>query len=540
MKICKLFLSLFFVGTQFVQVLCVAEEAGKPCRKRNLGHDSFVCVCSAEYCDSPDPPGDVSGHKMVYYVSDKLAHRLAKFENAENDDANRQNANNEFEVRVDASQKRQTIFGFGGAFTDAAGVNLNALSGRTRDALLKAYFDQKIGIGYTVGRVPIASCDFSTREYSYLDTPDDFNMTTFALANEDFEEKIPYILKAGQLVGKDRLRMFASPWSPPGWMKTNEQMSKDGQLKGTVDGPYYLLYAQYLKRFFEEYAKQNNIFDAIHALNCSWQSLWLPSKIQRDFASQILAPMLKTSAQTEQLKIIAHDDQRDILLESAEKLFSDQNGLNAIDGLGVHCKIQRDFASQILAPMLKTSAQTEQLKIIAHDDQRDILLESAEKLFSDQNGLNAIDGLGVHWYKHSSFAALTLTHNLYPDKFLLATEACHGDSPWEHRPLLGDWLRGWAYGHDILNNLRNWVVGWTDWNLCLDLKGGPNWVGNLVDAPIIVNATSDEFYKQPMFYFLAHFSRFVPPNSVVLSTSLFTSNGTQLEDNPIENVYSNS
>ncbi|KAI3414197.1 hypothetical protein GPALN_011654 [Globodera pallida] len=190
--------------------------------------------------------------------------------------------------------------------------------------------------------------------------------------------------------------------------------------------------------------------------------------------------------------------------------------------------------------MLKTSAQTEQLKIIAHDDQRDILLESAEKLFSDQNGLNAIDGLGVHWYKHSSFAALTLTHNLYPDKFLLATEACHGDSPWEHRPLLGDWLRGWAYGHDILNNLRNWVVGWTDWNLCLDLKGGPNWVGNLVDAPIIVNATSDEFYKQPMFYFLAHFSRFVPPNSVVLSTSLFTSNGTQLEDNPIENVYSNN
>uniref|UniRef100_A0A914GYM7 Glucosylceramidase n=1 Tax=Globodera rostochiensis TaxID=31243 RepID=A0A914GYM7_GLORO len=448
MKICKLFLPLFFVAAQFVQVLCVAEEAGKPCRKRNLGHDSFVCVCSAEYCDSPDPPGDVSGHKMVYYVSDKLAHRLAKFEN---DDANRQNANNEFEVRVDASQKRQTIFGFGGAFTDAAGINLNALSGRTRDALLKTYFDQKIGIGYTVGRVPIASCDFSTREYSYLDTPDDFNMTTFALAKEDFEEKIPYILKAGQLAGENRLRLFASPWAPPGWMKSNGQMSKDGQLKGTVDGQYYRLYAQYLKS-----------------------------------------------------------------------------------------KIQRDFASQILVPMLKTSAQTEQLKIIAHDDQRDILLESAEKLFSDQNGLNVIDGLGVHWYKHSSFAALTLTHNLYPDKFLLATEACHGDLPWEHRPLLGDWLRGWAYGHDILNNLRNWVVGWTDWNLCLDLKGGPNWVGNLVDAPIIVNATSDEFYKQPMFYFLAHFSRFVPPNSVVLSTSLFTSNGTQLEDSPIENVHSNT
>ena len=49
------------------------------------------------------------------------------------------------------------------------------------------------------------------------------------------------------------------------------------------------------------------------------------------------------------------------------------------------------------------------------------------------------------------------------------------------------------------------MTGWTDWNLCLDLTGGPNWVGNTVDAPIIVNATSQEYYKQPMFYAMAHF-----------------------------------
>lgn len=49
------------------------------------------------------------------------------------------------------------------------------------------------------------------------------------------------------------------------------------------------------------------------------------------------------------------------------------------------------------------------------------------------------------------------------------------------------------------------VGGWTDYNLCLDLQGGPSWVDNYLDAPIIVNATGDEFYKQPMYYFLGHF-----------------------------------
>lgn len=101
-------------------------------------------------------------------------------------------------------------------------------------------------------------------------------------------------------------------------------------------------------------------------------------------------------------------------------------------------------------------------------------------------------------------------------------KACNGDGWWEHVPFVGDWQRGRMYGFDIVNNMRNWVVGWTDWNLCkwlwsspifeyiffntgLDMQGGPNWAKNFVDAPILVNATADEIYKQPMFYFMAHF-----------------------------------
>ena len=62
--------------------------------------------------------------------------------------------------------------------------------------------------------------------------------------------------------------------------------------------------------------------------------------------------------------------------------------------------------------------------------------------------------------------------------------------------------------------MNHWVTGWIDWNLALDPKGGPNWANNFVDAAIIVNSTANEFLKQPMFYAMGHFSKFIPENSV--------------------------
>ena len=69
-------------------------------------------------------------------------------------------------------------------------------------------------------------------------------------------------------------------------------------------------------------------------------------------------------------------------------------------------------------------------------------------------------------------------------------------------------------------NMNHWTVGWTDWNLALDERGGPNWAGFSADAAIIVNGTSDEFYKQPMFYALGHFSKYVPEGSIRIGSQL--------------------
>jgi len=94
------------------------------------------------------------------------------------------------------------------------------------------------------------------------------------------------------------------------------------------------------------------------------------------------------------------------------------------------------------------------------------------------------------------------------------------------------------YGHDILNNLRNWAIGWVDWNMALNEQGGPSWILNSADSPIIVNATADEFYKQPLYYFLTHFSRFVPRGSVRIVSQLdgFTNTSLAEDQQLVESV----
>ncbi len=67
----------------------------------------------------------------------------------------------------------------------------------------------------------------------------------------------------------------------------------------------------------------------------------------------------------------------------------------------------------------------------------------------------------------------------------------------------------------MLEDLNNFASGWTDWNIALDMKGGPNWANNVVDAPIILNTDDkNEYYKNPMFYYLGHFAKFIDPGSV--------------------------
>ncbi|GMR55201.1 hypothetical protein PMAYCL1PPCAC_25396, partial [Pristionchus mayeri] len=127
-------------------------------------------------------------------------------------------------------------------------------------------------------------------------------------------------------------------------------------------------------------------------------------------------------------------------------------------------------------------------------------------IFEDPVASSYVGGIGVHWYADGVFpaSALTTTHERHPDKFILYTEACNGFLQGKY-PRLGYFYRAELYANSIITVLNNWVAGWTDWNMVLDMQGGPSWVPNYLDAPIIVDKDAQEFYKQPMYYAMAHF-----------------------------------
>ncbi|MGB0932623.1 MAG: glycoside hydrolase family 30 beta sandwich domain-containing protein, partial [Chitinophagales bacterium] len=84
----------------------------------------------------------------------------------------------------------------------------------------------------------------------------------------------------------------------------------------------------------------------------------------------------------------------------------------------------------------------------------------------------------------------------------------------ENKHLHKPYVPVYRYARDIIGCLNNWVDGWVDWNMVLDRKGGPNWANNWCVAPILVDTEADEVYMTPLYYTLAHFSKFIRPGAV--------------------------
>ncbi|VEN61153.1 unnamed protein product, partial [Callosobruchus maculatus] len=137
-------------------------------------------------------------------------------------------------------------------------------------------------------------------------------------------------------------------------------------------------------------------------------------------------------------------------------------------------------------------------------------------LFENEAVEKYIDGIAIHWYadRFVSPKKLAQTYEEFPLKFMLASEASLGSIPLLPHVVLGSWSRAERYAFDIMEDLNNYVGGWVDWNMVLDLTGGPTYIWNFLDASIVVNATAGEFYKQPYFYVIGHFSKLVPRSSV--------------------------
>lgn len=477
------FFGLFLVLLE----LSILVLGRKPCVARTYGHDSIVCVCNSNHCDDLDlDPTTKTEPGLVLEVESSLAGR--RFQTSElrfqqdsetcaESSHGRITPDKTFKLTLTRSKTYQSIIGFGGAFTDAAGLVIKSLPPPLADRLVQDYYGAD-GIQYSLGRVPIGGTDFSTRPYSYNDlnassigSETDFNLTHWKLQPEDFKYKIPIIklaLEKSSAVSNSThgVKLFGSPWSAPAWMKTTGKLN-GGKLLGVPGSGYYDAWAQYFVKFFTAYRQHGIDFWGLTVQN------------EPTDGSMPFFPF---------------------------------------NAMGWSATDYRNFIRLSLGPALDRAGfnpkEKDGLKIMIWDDTRTFMENFVNKVMESEGGY--VSGFAVHWYY--PLASRKLFDRLaakFPDKFILGTEACANylPFPWIKHVQLGAWSNAESYAKDIMQDLQHAVGGWTDWNLALDTAGGPNWVNNMVDAPIIVNATAGEYYKQTHYYALGHFSKFLPPGS---------------------------
>jgi glucosylceramidase len=349
-------------------------------------------------------------------------------------------------VMIDPTKRFQTIEGFGGALTDAAAETWAKLPPERQQEVLTAYFDPDEGIGYTLCRTHIHSCDFSSESYAYTEVPGDVELAHFSL-DHDRRFRLPFIRAALEAAGAP-VKIFASPWSPPAWMKTNDSMLHGGQLRPE----YRDAWARYFVRFVREYENEG-------------VPIWGLTVQNEPMAAQTWESCIFTAAE------------------------------------------ERDFVRDHLGPALE-KAGLSRLKLMIWDHNRGIMFQRAQVVYDDPEAARYVWGAGFHWYVGDHFDNVRLVHDSWPDKRLLFTEG----TPASFDPkTLRDWKWGEIYARSMLHDLNNWAAGWTDWNVLLDERGGPNHVGNFCIAPVHGDTRTGELTFTSSYWYIGHISKFVRP-----------------------------
>ncbi len=355
-------------------------------------------------------------------------------------------------VFVDPGRTFQTMIGIGGALTDASAETFAKMPKEKQQEILQQYFDPEKGLGYTLVRTNIHSCDFSSSSYTYVNE-NDAALNSFSVAH-DRQFRIPFIKQATAAAG-GTLTLFASPWSPPAWMKDNKDMLHGGKLKPA----YYQSWADYFVKFIRAYQAEGIPVWGISVQN---------------------EPMAKQTWES--------------CIYTAEE--------------------ERDFIKNFLGPTLQKAGLSEK-KLIAWDHNRDLIYQRASIILSDPEAAKYVWGIGFHWYEDWTgggklFDNVKRVNEAYPNTHLIFTEGCAESFTFSK---MYEWKWGEVYGRSMINDFNNGTVGWTDWNILLDETGGPNHVQNLCFAPLHANTRTGELYYLSSFYYIGHFSKFIRPGA---------------------------
>jgi glucosylceramidase len=393
----------------------------------------------------------------VYTTADKTDHRISLTDTLSFKPMG-QPKETQICVFVDPARQFQTFLGVGGALTDASAETYAMLPKEKQREILNAYFDDQQGIGYKLARTNIHSCDFSSGSYTYVNEGDK-QLKSFSVEH-DQQYRIPFI-KQVLAATHGKLNIFASPWSPPAFMKDTNNMLRGGELKPE----FYQSWANYYAKFIKAYQSEG-------------------------------IPVWGLSIQNEPMATQKWES----CIYSAEQ--------------------ERDFLKNYLGPTLMREGLGDK-KIIAWDHNRDLIYQRASTILTDPKAAKFVWGIGYHWYEPWSggepmFDNVRLVHETFPDKHLIFTEGCVDSFDPQK---INEWKFGEQYGRSMINDFNNGTVGWTDWNILLDEKGGPNHVGNFCFAPVHANTKTGELTYLSSFYYIGHFSKFIQPGARRIASS---------------------
>lgn len=489
--------SRFQQQQQYASGSLLTEIKPQQCNKIFFGQDTsrVICKCDESHCDnlSFDWPTDSShilrvessksGSRFKQTLLDLREHSLKEPSLLNVDES-------EVLIDLQVNKYKQQVLGFGASLSDSSASLLNKLSKSLRKRLLADYFSKEVGSNYNLVRTTIGGSDFSSRPYSLDDTIDgseDFELKNFALAPEDMEDKIPLLkeISASRSVdennfGTDKddndVKIFAASWSPPAWMKANNNLVR-GRFKS---GKKYMdAYARYIIKFLKEYESHGISIFSLSSSNEPLTPILLPDNIK--FNSLEMSP-------------------------SEMAMF---------------------VGNSLIPELIKNNYTAEKINLLLWDDN----ILGFDKYQAELMAVPLIreytKAIGIHWYMHGwrqkmSYKDLhELKHIIPGNIWTISSEASFIGGP-----SAGNWTRGSKYAKDIIENLNAGNVAWIDWNMALNMSGGPTWVNNVLDSAIIVNPSEQVYYKNPMYYTIAHISRFLPPKSNVVPTKLWTRSNT--------------
>ena len=433
-------------------------------------------------------------------------------------------------IAVDPDSTRQTIDGIGTSFTEASAFVLAHLDPERRREVMERIYGES-GANFTLTRTHIGSCDFTVRgKYSYAEVPGDAELAAFSIAPDrvGFDpaehpgirdagyDLLPMIREALAIKREQqdpRLRIVASAWTAPPWMKNiddwyipaspdNDWQGDGGRLK-----PEHLsTYADYLVAYLDAYRSAGveiwglTPVNEPHGNGGHWESMHFSPESQNEFIKDHLGPSLLRGGHSD-TKLLIYDQNRDGLEAWTDTIFADPRSSTHVYGAAVHWygstfKVYEDTFDRV-------HEKFPDFAIVHTEGCIDNLGNEAPAGIRDPEGYEE-----TGWFRNDAFWWNPhATDWAYSATWAGPGAADHPAYTPVHR-----------YARNIIVSLDHWVTGWIDWNIVLDSEGGPNHAGNFCGAPIMIDTATQDVYYTPIFHVLAQFSRTIRPGDKAVRT----------------------